>query len=48
VLPLTDRLRTQPDYYQAVRDYTAQQRAERVAEGKADHPARCQGVPADA
>ncbi len=48
VLPLTDRLRTQPDYYQAVRDYTAQQRAERVAEGKAGHATRCQGVPADA
>ncbi|WP_085674325.1 MULTISPECIES: VacJ family lipoprotein [unclassified Pseudomonas] len=46
-LPLTDKLRTQPDYYQALRDYTAQQRANRVAEGKLGAPGKrpdqCQG-----
>ncbi|QJQ20173.1 VacJ family lipoprotein [Pseudomonas sp. SK] len=34
-LPLTDLLRTWPDYYVALRDYTAQRRSNRVAEGKA-------------
>ena len=50
-LPVTDTLRILPDYYLAVRDYTAQQRAERVAEGKAGapskRPASCTGVPTD-
>ncbi|MFJ4156895.1 VacJ family lipoprotein [Pseudomonas sp. NPDC089752] len=50
-LPITDRLRTQPDYYQAVRDFTAQQRADRVAEGKAGAPGTwptsCPGAHAD-
>ncbi|MNH30430.1 VacJ like lipoprotein [compost metagenome] len=50
-LPVTDTLRILPDYYLAVRDYTAQQRAERVAEGKAGapgkRPASCQGVQND-
>ncbi|WP_176508780.1 MULTISPECIES: MlaA family lipoprotein [Pseudomonas] len=49
-LPLTDQLRTLPDYYQAVRDFTAQQRANRVAEGKLGAPGKrpdhCQGGPA--
>ncbi|MNO40157.1 putative phospholipid-binding lipoprotein MlaA precursor [compost metagenome] len=34
-LPLTDWLRELPDYYLAVRDYTAQQRSNFVAQGKA-------------
>jgi phospholipid-binding lipoprotein MlaA len=34
-LPLTERLRTQPDYYQALRDDTAQRRANFVASGRA-------------
>jgi phospholipid-binding lipoprotein MlaA len=46
-LPLTDKLRTQPDYYQALRDFTAQQRANRVAEGTLGAPGKrpdhCQG-----
>ncbi|MCE0464015.1 MlaA family lipoprotein [Pseudomonas uvaldensis] len=33
-LPLTDELRTQPDYYAALRDAVAQQRADFVAQGK--------------
>ncbi|WP_200626130.1 MlaA family lipoprotein [Pseudomonas sp. LAM2023] len=37
-LPLTDLLRTWPDYYVALRDYTAQRRSIRVAEGKAGEP----------
>ncbi|EJT86007.1 VacJ family lipoprotein [Pseudomonas putida S11] len=37
-LPLTDLLRTWPDYYVAMRDYTAQRRSNRVAEGKAGEP----------
>ena len=37
-LPLTDLLRTWPDYYLALRDYTAQRRSNRVAEGKAGEP----------
>ena len=37
-LPLTDLLHTWPDYYLAMRDYTAQQRSNRVAEGKAGRP----------
>ncbi|MGJ7547571.1 MlaA family lipoprotein [Pseudomonas alloputida] len=49
-LPLTDKLRTQPDYYQAVRDFIAQQRANRVVEGQLGAPGRradqCQGGPA--
>jgi hypothetical protein len=36
-LPLTE-LRTFTDYYLAMRDYTAQQRSNRVAEGKAGRP----------
>ncbi|RCL24723.1 ABC transporter [Pseudomonas sp. AFG_SD02_1510_Pfu_092] len=50
-LPLTDLLRTWPDYYVAQRDYTAQRRANRVAEGKAGEPgtwqADCPQVNAD-
>ncbi|MBK4994364.1 VacJ family lipoprotein [Pseudomonas sp. S37] len=37
-LPLTDLLRTWPDYYVALRDYTAQRRSNLVAEGKAGSP----------
>ncbi|WP_210639385.1 VacJ family lipoprotein [Pseudomonas sp. Tri1] len=33
-LPVTDQLQTQPDYYVALRDATAQQRADFVAQGK--------------
>jgi len=33
-LPLTDELRTRPDYYAALRDAVAQQRADFVAQGK--------------
>ncbi|MEJ1228055.1 phospholipid-binding lipoprotein MlaA [Pseudomonas sp. NFACC09-4] len=33
-LPQTDQLRTQPDYYVALRDAVAQQRADFVAQGK--------------
>ncbi|WP_323153995.1 MlaA family lipoprotein [Pseudomonas alvandae] len=33
-LPLTDKLRTQPDYYVALRDAIAQRRADFVAQGK--------------
>lgn len=33
-LPLTDRLKRSPDYYQAMRDYIAQRRAELVFEGR--------------
>ncbi len=33
-LPLTDQLETGPDYYSALRDYTAAARARLVAEGK--------------
>ncbi|MDO7896065.1 MlaA family lipoprotein [Pseudomonas citrulli] len=45
-LPLTDELRTRPDYYVALREAVAQRRADFVAEGKrgavvADQPA-CQ------
>lgn len=50
-LPLTDLLRTWPDYYVALRDYTAQRRSDLVAEGKAGRPgtwqAHCPGVTAD-
>jgi phospholipid-binding lipoprotein MlaA len=35
LLPVTDRLRLQPDYYVALRDTVALKRAERVLEGKA-------------
>ncbi|UZE21875.1 VacJ family lipoprotein [Pseudomonas sp. B21-056] len=45
-LPLTDQLRTQPDYYVALRDAVAQQRADFVAQGKsasvARHTRQCQ------
>lgn len=34
LLPVTDRLRQQPDYYTALRDATAQQRAQFVVQGK--------------
>lgn len=37
-LPLTDLLHTWPDYNLAMRDYTAQQRSNLVAEGKAGKP----------
>lgn len=37
-LPLTELLRTWPDEYVARRDYTAQRRSNRVAEGKAGKP----------
>ena len=37
-LPLTAWLQTWPDYYLALRDYTAQQRNNLVAEGKAGKP----------
>ncbi len=47
-LPLTDELRTQADYYAALRDATAQRRADFVAQGKLGavaqgHP-QCQGA----
>lgn len=46
-LPLTDQLRKQPDYYQALRDTVAQKRANFVVEGKsatiAQHPSTCPG-----
>ncbi|WP_260961012.1 MlaA family lipoprotein [Pseudomonas citri] len=47
-LPLTDQLRTQPDYYVSLRDAVAQQRADFVAQGKlgAVTP-QCQGGQAD-
>ena len=35
LLPLTDRLQQQPDYYTALRDKVAQKRADFVADGKA-------------
>lgn len=35
LLPLTDRLQQQPDYYAALRDKVAQKRADFVADGKA-------------
>lgn len=37
-LPMTDLFRSWPDDYLALRDYTAQQRSLRVAEGKAGKP----------
>jgi len=51
-LPLTDQLRKQPDYYQALRDTVAKQRASFVVEGKAgtaaQPPANCpSGEPDD-
>ncbi|MGE8387626.1 MAG: VacJ family lipoprotein [Pseudomonas sp.] len=51
LLPITDWLRTLPDDYLAMRDYTAQYRADRVAEGKigapGKRPASCPGGQAD-
>ncbi len=48
-LPVTDLLHTWPDYYLAMRDYTAQQRSNLVAQGKAGEPgtwqAKCPQVP---
>lgn len=35
LLPVTDRLRLQPDYYVALRDTVARKRAQQVQEGKA-------------
>jgi phospholipid-binding lipoprotein MlaA len=51
-LPLTDQLQTQADYYAALRDATAQQRADFVAQGKLgavvqDHPQCQDGAAAD-
>ena len=47
-LPLTDQLRTQPDYYVALRDAVAQQRADVVAQGKLGAvTAQCEGGQAD-
>lgn len=47
-LPLTDQLRTQPDYYVALRDAVAQQRADFVAQGKLGAvPPQCQGGQGD-
>jgi phospholipid-binding lipoprotein MlaA len=47
-LPLTDQLRTQPDYYLALRDAVAQQRADVVAQGKLGAvTAQCEGGQAD-
>jgi len=44
-LPFTDQLRTQPDYYLALRDSVAQRRADFVLEGKAGrvaaYPSMC-------
>jgi len=34
LLPLTDQLRTEPDYYAALRDAVAERRAHFVTEGK--------------
>jgi len=49
VLPVTDLLHTWPDYYLAMRDYTAQQRSNLVSQGKAGEPgtwqAKCPQVP---
>ena len=51
-LPLTDELQTEPDYYAALRDATAQRRADLVAQGKlgavVEDNAQCQeGAAAD-
>ncbi len=51
-LPFTDQLRTQPDYYLALRDSIAQRRADFVLEGKAGrvaaYPSTCvKGEPDD-
>lgn len=50
-LPVTDMLRLQPDYYVALRNYTAQQRADRVAEAElgapGKRPSSCQETNSD-
>lgn len=50
-LPVTDMLRLQPDYYSALRNYTAQQRADRVAEAEigapGKRPSSCQEMNSD-
>jgi phospholipid-binding lipoprotein MlaA len=52
LLPITDELRKQPDYYVALRDTVAQKRANFVAQGKsgtvAQYPSACRSGELDA